>query len=128
MQESVAEHHATQARWGESFFLALLADAHSRTGQPRLALALVDEALEAVRATGEGFYLAEAYRLKGDLLLQCRQPQPEAAAVCLQQALSVARDQGARAGRRAAIRLADLRRDRARPARFNDGLPRLPSP
>ena len=115
MQNSLAEHRATCARWGESLFLTLLADAHGCAGQIDSALALVDEALAIARKTGEGFYLAEAYRLKGELLWRESSPQPEAAEACWQQALTIARNQGARAWEwRAVSRLAEAWRERER--------------
>ena len=115
MQNSLAEHRATCARWGESLFLTLLADAHGCAGQIDSALALVDEALAIARKTGEGFYLAEAYRLKGELLWRGSSPQPEAAEACWQQALTIARNQGARAWEwRAVSRLTEAWRERER--------------
>jgi predicted ATPase len=53
----------------QSYFLALLAETHGDTGQPEEGLAVVAEALDAVHRTGEHFWEAELYRLKGELLL-----------------------------------------------------------
>ncbi len=51
------------------YFLALLAEAHGEEPSQRKGLALLAEALDVIGKTGERFYEAELYRLKGDLLL-----------------------------------------------------------
>jgi predicted ATPase len=53
-------------------FLAMLAEACGKIGQPAEGIAVFTEALNAVEQTGERFYEAELYRLKGELLLQAR--------------------------------------------------------
>lgn len=53
-----------------SYTLALLADAYRRTRQVEAGLATVTEALTCVEQTGEQFWEAELWRLKGELLLQ----------------------------------------------------------
>jgi predicted ATPase len=51
-------------------FLALLAGAYGKEGQTGEGLAALTEALAMVDKTGERFYEAELYRLKGELTLQ----------------------------------------------------------
>lgn len=51
-------------------FLALLAEAHEKAGQTEEDLTALTEALAQVDATGERYYEAELYRLKGELTLQ----------------------------------------------------------
>jgi predicted ATPase len=51
-------------------FLALLAEARGRTGQAEEGLSTLSEALTVMDKTGERFYEAELYRLKGELTLQ----------------------------------------------------------
>jgi predicted ATPase len=53
-----------------SYFLALLAEAYGKTGQREEELSVLAEALAFVDKTGERFYEAELYRLKGTLTLQ----------------------------------------------------------
>ena len=53
-----------------SYFLALLADAHRKVGQIGEGLRALAEALAFVEKTGERFWEAELYRLKGELTLQ----------------------------------------------------------
>jgi hypothetical protein len=52
-----------------SYFLALLAEAYGKAGQAEERLAALAEALTVVDKSGERFYEAELYRLKGELTL-----------------------------------------------------------
>jgi predicted ATPase len=51
------------------YFLALLAEAYGQVGEAEQGLAALGEALAQVKQTGERWYEAELYRLKGELLL-----------------------------------------------------------
>ena len=51
------------------FFLILLAEAYGKAGQTEEGLATLAEALTVVDKSGERFYEAELYRLKGELTL-----------------------------------------------------------
>jgi GNAT superfamily N-acetyltransferase len=53
-----------------TFFLGWLAEAYRDLGQSAEGLATLAEALARVEKTGERFYEAELYRLKGELTLQ----------------------------------------------------------
>jgi predicted ATPase len=53
-----------------SYFLALLAEAYGKAGQAEEGLSILTEALTTVDKTGERFYEAELYRLRGTLTLQ----------------------------------------------------------
>ena len=100
--------------------LVWLAEATGQAGDVDAGLRLLAEALEACATNGRGDVLADAYRLKGELLLQSdgvlpasgavhRRPHGEEAAVCFQQALTLARHQQARAWElRAAMSLSRL--------------------
>jgi predicted ATPase len=62
-----------------------------------------------VDCTGERYYEAEVYRLKGELLLRLAAPDAPQAEACFQQALAVARRQQAKSWElRAAMSLARL--------------------
>ena len=61
---------ATGAELGRPYSLALLAEAYGKVGQTEEGLSLLAEALAVVDKTGERFYEAELYRLKGELTLQ----------------------------------------------------------
>ncbi len=113
--EGIATYQAAGAELGCSYFLALLAAAHGRAGQSQAGLNAVTDALAMVNSTGERFYEAELYRLKGTLILQCSgaarldsSVQQEAQA-CFHKAISVARQQGAKSLElRATVSLAQL--------------------
>jgi predicted ATPase len=111
----IATYRAAGAELGCSYFLALLAAAHGRAGQPQAGLEAVTEALAMVNKTGEHFYEAELYRLKGALTLQCpgedRQDSSarQEAEACFHTAISIARQQGAKSLElRATVNLAQL--------------------
>ena len=57
-------------RCDRPYFLALLAEAYGKVGQAEEGLTALAEALAVVDKTGERFYEAELYRLKGELTLQ----------------------------------------------------------
>src|SRR5262249_3859732 len=76
--------------------LGLLAEALSRARRADEGLGVVAEALAEVTRTGERFYEAELYRLKGELLLMRDLPDGSAAETCFHQAIAVARLQSAK--------------------------------
>src|SRR5262249_9104583 len=61
---------ATGAESLRPSFLAQLAEAYGKVGQPEEGLTALAEALAIVDKTGERLYEAELYRLKGALTLQ----------------------------------------------------------
>ena len=65
-------------------------------GQAEEGLSVVAEALSTVHTTGERFYAAEIYRLKGEILRQQTAGRDGAAEACFHQALDVARQQEAK--------------------------------
>ncbi|MFW0754690.1 adenylate/guanylate cyclase domain-containing protein [Pseudomonas sp. H11T01] len=121
--QGIATYQAAGAELGCSYFLALLAAAHGRAGQPQAGLDVVTDALAMVDRTGEHFYEAELYRLKGTLILQCPGEDRQDSAVqqqaqaCFHQAISIARQQGAKSLElRATVSLAQLWATRDREA------------
>jgi hypothetical protein len=119
------------------FYLALLAESLGPGGQTLEGLSLVTEALDLAAATGEIFYEAELYRLRGELLLRKAAVESDSsfaaasrvrsadrdltgkaeAEACFRRALEIARRQDARSLElRAALSLARLLRDRGQPA------------
>ena len=110
---------ATGAKDGRPYYLALLAESYSKTGQMKEGLALLGEALGAIHENGERYYEAELYRLKGELQLaqEGKNQQPKIntqepvlspfrgakmpnsdteAEACFEQALEIARRQSAK--------------------------------
>ncbi len=68
--QGLAAFRATGARIFMPSYLSLLAEAYGRAGQTEDGLSILAEALDIVDRTGEHFYEAELYRLKGELTLQ----------------------------------------------------------
>jgi predicted ATPase len=97
LRQGLAAFQATGAEVGRPYFLTLLAEVCGRCGQAEERLSLLDEALAAVRKTGERWYEAELYRLKGEALLARASGDFAEAETYFQQALDIARRQQAKA-------------------------------
>jgi predicted ATPase len=69
IRQGLTAWQATGAELGRSHFIALLTEAYRQTRQTEEGLSVLTEALAAVDKTGERFYEAELYRLKGELTL-----------------------------------------------------------
>jgi predicted ATPase len=69
MREGLAALDATATTLLRPHFLGLLAEALAKLNRIDEAFALLDEATTMVSNTGERYYEAELYRLKGELLL-----------------------------------------------------------
>jgi len=69
MRRGLAAHRATSTAVLLPHFLALLAEALSKSGQCEEGLRISDEALAAAYRTGERYYEPELYRIKGEVLL-----------------------------------------------------------
>jgi predicted ATPase len=83
--------------------------AHARVGEPARAAPRVGEALERIEKTGERWFEAEAYRIKGEVVLRFADPDQAEADRCFRRAIEVARNQGAKLWElRAATSLARL--------------------
>jgi predicted ATPase len=70
MRQGLAAYRATGAGLLWPSILVPLAETYGKKGQPEEGLAVLEEALSVVNQTGERFYEAELYRLKGELTLQ----------------------------------------------------------
>jgi predicted ATPase len=93
---------------------ALLAELQAELGESAPALATLDRTLVDIERSGHRTFAAEVHRVRGEILLKWEAGDREAA---LQTAVTVAREQGARAfGLRAAISLARLYQSTGRPA------------
>jgi predicted ATPase len=95
--------------------LVLPAEAYGRVGQANEGFGMLEEALATALRTGERWYEAELYRLKGELMLQqsgSGVPRPEweaEAEACFLRAVDIAHSQEARLFElRAAMSLARL--------------------
>jgi predicted ATPase len=70
MRQSLTVYHTLGIERGRPHFLAVLAEASSKAGQIEEGLTLVAGAQEALTTSGERWYEAELWRLKGELTLQ----------------------------------------------------------
>jgi predicted ATPase len=114
-----AAFHAPGTSVWMPYYIALGATACEIAGQVPEASTLLDDALQMVERTGEGWFEAELYRHKGQLLL--RQGQSEAAEGLYRKALTIAEQQEAKLWElRASVSLARLRRDQGRRADARD--------
>jgi predicted ATPase len=116
IQQGLNIWQAVAGEAGFSVWLVLLAEAHGQTGHPEEGLTVLAELQATMDRTGEGVYKAELYRLRGELLLTQEiksqgakgksqkskmtdlrplTPDPQAEE-CFQQAIEVARSQGAK--------------------------------
>jgi predicted ATPase len=88
MLQGLTAFQAMGMRLQHPHFLALLAEAYGKAGQAEEGLSVLAEALALVEKTGERYYGAELYRLKGELLMQGDDAGAEAS---LHKAVEVAR-------------------------------------
>jgi len=93
IRRSLERYRATGATLGSSWYLAMLAEMHMARGQAREARVVIEEALAWIRTTGEAYWEAELYRLRGTLA--CSEGGAEAAEADFRQAIDVARRQQA---------------------------------
>jgi predicted ATPase len=101
MRQGLVIWQATGAELVRPTFLAWLAEAYGKAGQAEDGLAALAEALTVVDKSGERFYEAELYRLKGTLTLQSQVSSPKSkvekeAEECFLKAIAIARQQTAK--------------------------------
>jgi predicted ATPase len=119
--KGLAARQANGSSWHDTFFLGLLAGIAQDAGEPAEALGLLDTALAMADATGERWFEAELYRLKGRCLIAHDQGAGAAAEACFEHAIARAREQQARLWElRAATSLARLWRDRGERTQAHD--------
>ena len=70
IHQGLAAYRTTGAELWRPYFLFLLADAYGQVEQTAEGLTVLAEAMTVADKTGERFYEAELYRLKGKLVLQ----------------------------------------------------------
>ena len=78
-----------------AFYSSLLTRAYTRAGRLNDGLRVLDQAIARVERSGERFYEAELFRLKGELLHSSNADAPSIKA-CLRKAIEVARSQSAK--------------------------------
>jgi predicted ATPase len=97
IEEGIAAWQATGAKVLSAVWLGLRAEAYGKLGRVEEGLTVLAEALRAVEDTGEHFYEAELYRLKGEFLLQLSADNQREAEGCFQHAITIAQNQAAKA-------------------------------
>jgi tetratricopeptide (TPR) repeat protein len=113
--DALAAYTATETVYWSCYFRALLAETYQMTGETDEALHILTDALEGTERTGERWYTAELHRHIGEAHLQ--RGAAAAAQHCFEQALAVARSQGAKLWElQATTSLARLLRDQGKPA------------
>ena len=109
IREGLAVYSAMQAEIARPMFLALLTEAYRKAGQAPDGIAVVTEALDRVRRTGDRFGEPELHRLKGELLSEMSSDNYTEVETCFRQALEVSRRQHAKSFElRAAMSLSRL--------------------
>jgi TOMM system kinase/cyclase fusion protein len=122
MRQGLAVFQATGVEAGKPYFLALLAKAYGR-GQAEEGLSVLDEALAAVQKTGERWWEAELYRLKGELVLAASAEDYAEAEAYFDHAIDIARRQQAKSLElRAAMSLSRLWQQQGKQAQAYDQL------
>jgi len=107
--------------WLQPYFLALLADAYGAAREPQDGLAVIATGISQAEKTGQHFFDAEMYRLRGELKLLEGSPNLESEAQqCFERAMEIAQLQSGKCLElRATVSLARLllscgQRDRAK--------------
>ncbi len=96
LRQALASHHLGPAAL-RPHWLALLAEAYGRAGQPESGLQVLAEGVALLATTEAWWSEAEMLRLQGELQLLLTSPDVPQAEACFQQALAVARGQQAKA-------------------------------
>ena len=100
IHQGLAAYRTTGSVQVQPYFLALLAATYGEVGQAEKGLGVLAEAMAIMDKTGERFYEAELYRLKGELTLQTSiqslESRVKEAEACFQKAIEIARKQSAK--------------------------------
>jgi predicted ATPase len=109
MHQGLAAYQTLVGGVAPPHFLGMLAEVYGQAGQPAEGLAMLTEALASVHRTGDCWWEAELYRLKGELLMSQSVGDHTDAATYFNCALDIARRQQAKSLElRAALSLSRL--------------------
>ena len=96
MRFGLDEYEAMDSWLAGCWFRCLLAEAYAKVGMRDAALRALDGALATARRTGDHSYLAEVYRLQGEIMLSSGDPASlQGAEDLFRLSLEIARKQGA---------------------------------
>jgi class 3 adenylate cyclase len=131
MQEGLRIRREQRQSLFRPLFGVLLAETEAAAGHDDTALVTIDTELAAMYQTGQCWFLAEAHRMRGEILLKSNPDDTEAAEAAFTEAIEVARGQSAKRYEfHAAMRLAQLWTGQGRGAEHSgllvilaDGLP-----
>lgn len=96
MKQALDAHRATGANFQSSYNLSRLAQAHARAGRFDRAVELAGKAVTDVERTGEGWWEAEALRIKGEILAAAGPERRGEAEQCFRKAIECAQRQRAK--------------------------------
>ncbi|WP_089940713.1 AAA family ATPase [Candidatus Entotheonella palauensis] len=123
IEQGLSAYRATGTQLYLPYLLMLLAEGYGQTGHAEAALSVLTEALTLTENSGERWSAAELYRQRGELLCSLREPEAEQAESCYTQAISIARQQGAKTLElRATVSLGHLWRQQGKAVRIRDAL------
>jgi tetratricopeptide (TPR) repeat protein len=114
LRASLARHRSIQSQLNVPYYMTLLAETLLESGEVADGLQVTEDALQVVEQTQQRSFLAEIYRLKGELLFKQR-PEDPSAAEFVRRAVDLAEAQSARSLQlRAAISLCRMAEGTAR--------------
>ena len=96
IREAIGGLSAGPGEFWSTYFLAQLAEACGRADRVGEGLRAIAKALQFIKQTGERWWEAEILRLQGELLLKQNDSNAAQAQSCFEQAIQVAREQGAK--------------------------------
>lgn len=99
MHDGVLAYEKTGSAIAQPYFNTLLAEVYGKIGQRKKGLQYITDAFSAARDPAHYIYAPELYRIRGELLQSKRhslRTQHDGAEACFQQALAIAREQGAK--------------------------------
>ena len=120
ISQGLDAYQATGTELLRAHFLGLLAEALGKARRAQEGLRVLEEALTIAHRDSERYYLAELYRLKGELLLAST---VDTAENCFNQAIEIAQQQETKSLElRAAMSLAQLYQNQDRQQEAHDAL------
>jgi class 3 adenylate cyclase/predicted ATPase len=120
-RKGLAQRQATGSSWHDTYFLGLLAWIAQDAGESDEAHRLLESALAMASRTGERWYEAELYRLRGQCLIAHQQCAGAAAQTCFRRAIAAAQSQQAKLWElRAATSLSRLWAEQGKRAQARD--------
>jgi predicted ATPase len=119
--QGLANQRATGSRVWQTCYLGLLAQACEALDRPEEAWEALAEGLDTMETMAERWYEAELHRQKGDCIAAHRPAEKAEAEACLERALQIAREQGAKMWElRAATSLGRFWRDQGKRSEAHD--------